>query len=141
MKWILVFIFPTFIFSQNFELNKIFERAVFNQFSCDSLVNYCSKEKNLIEKAYLGAGLMLKAKYANSPFLKYSFFKKGRAKLDDAINKKPNFVEFRWLRYCLQNNVPNFLNYNKNLSEDKIFIEKNGTNQQKRILSETLLNE
>ncbi len=140
MRLIFLFLFPIFIFSQSFELNKIFERAVLNQVSCDSLINYCSKEKNLQEKAYLGAGLILKAKHANSPFSKYSFFKKGSRKLDDAINKNPNFVEFRWLRYCLQKNAPKFLNYNKNLSEDKVFIEKKGTDQQKRFLSETLLN-
>ena len=123
MRLIFLFLFPTFIFSQSFELNKIFERAVLNQVSCDSLINYCSKEKNLQEKAYLGAGLILKAKHANSPFSKYSFFKKGSGKLDDVIKKSPNFAEFRWLRYCLQKNAPKFLNYNKNLLEDKVFLE------------------
>ena len=141
MRVLVLIIFPIFIFSQNFEFNEIFERAVFNKLSCDTLINYCLQEKTEKEKAYLAAGFVLKAKHVNSPFSKWSFFKKGVNKLDHVINKNPNFVEFRWLRYCLQNNVPNFLNYNKNLSEDKIFIEKNGTNQQKRILSETLLNE
>ncbi len=134
MRFILIYFFPIFIFSQNLELHKLFERAAVNQFSCDSLVNYCSQEKTLKQKAYLGAGLILKAKHVNSPFSKFSFFKKGKRKLDGVINKKPNFVEFRWLRYCLQKNAPRFLNYNENISEDRSFIKKNGTNQQKQVL-------
>ncbi len=133
MKLIFYF-FPLFILSQNFELNNLFERAVTNKFSCDTLVDYCSGEKNLKQKAYLGAGLMLKAKHANSSFSKLSFFKKGKRILNDVINKNPNFVEFRWLRYSLQKNTPKFLNYNKNMSEDSLFIRKNGTDQQKRVL-------
>ncbi len=135
---LIFYFFPLFILSQNFELSSLFERAVINKYSCDTLVDYCSEEINLKQTAYLGAGLMLKAKHANSPFSKYSFFKKGTGKLDNAIKKSPNFVEFRWLRYCLQKNAPKFLNYNKNLLEDKFFIEKNGTSQQKRVLLEIL---
>ena len=137
MKLIFYF-FPLFILSQNLDLSSLFERAVINKYSCDTLVDYCSEERNLKQTAYLGAGLMLKAKHTNSPFSKYSFFKKGSGKLDDVIKKSPNFAEFRWLRYCLQKNAPKFLNYNKNLLEDKVFIEKNGTSQQKRVLSEIL---
>jgi len=129
MRFILYF-FPLLIFSQNFELNKLFERAVINNLSCDSLVNFCSNEENLKQKAYLGAGLVLKAKHANSPFSKLNFFKKGRQILNDVINKNSNFVEFRWLRYCLQKNAPKFLNYDKNIFEDSLFIKQNGTIQQ-----------
>lgn len=133
MRFILYF-FPLFVFSQNFELNKLFERAVINNLSCDSLVNFCSKEENLKKKAYLGAGLVLKAKHNNSPFSKLSFFKKGKRILNDAINKNSNFVEFRWLRYCLQKNAPKFLNYNNNIFEDSLFIKENGTIQQQQSL-------
>lgn len=133
MKLIFYF-FPLFVFSQNLDLNMLFERAVINKFSCDSLIDYCSKEKNLKQKAYLGAGLMLKAKHVNSSFSKFSFFKKGQRILNDVINKNPKFVEFRWLRYCLQKNAPKFLNYNKNMYEDSLFIRQNGNGQQKRVL-------
>ncbi len=133
MRVLLLIIFPVFIFSQNFEFNEIFERAVFNKLSCDTLINYCLQEKTEKEKAYLAAGFVLKAKHVNSPFSKWSFFKKGINKLDHVINKNPNFVEFRWLRYSLQKNAPKFLNYNENLVEDRMFIEEYGSSFQKRI--------
>ena len=85
-------------------------------------------------EAYLGAALILKAKHINSPISKLSFFRKGRKKLDDVIDKNPNFVEYRWLRYSLQKNAPGFLNYNKNLNMDSLSISMYGNNFQKRIL-------
>jgi len=134
MRVLLLIICPIFIFSQNFELNELFERAVFNKLSCDTLINYCLEEKTEKEQAYLAAGFVLKAKHVYSPFSKWSFFKKGINKLDQVINKNPKFVEFRWLRYSLQKNAPKFLNYNENLVEDRIFIKEYGSSFQKRIL-------
>tara|TARA_Y100000766_G_C18405955_1_gene364976 strand:+ start:93 stop:500 length:408 start_codon:yes stop_codon:yes gene_type:complete len=133
---IYIYLFPLFIFSQDVQLNKLFERSVYNNLSCDSLINYCSNERNLEQQAYLGAAMVLEARYSKSYFSKISLFKNGSRKLDDAINKKPKFVQFRWLRYCLQKNAPKFLKYNKNLTEDSLFINQYGTNQQKRVLNE-----
>jgi len=134
MRFIFFLIFPTLIYSQQIELRKIFERAVFQEVSCDSIIDFCKGKINQKCEAYLGAALILKAKHVNSPISKLSFFRKGRKKLDDVIDKNPNFVEYRWLRYSLQKNVPGFLNYNKNLNMDSLFISMYGNNFQKRIL-------
>ena len=40
------------------------------------------------------------------------------------------------VRFCLQKNLPNFLNYNTNLYEDSLFILKNGNNYQKIVLND-----
>ena len=76
----------------------------------------------------------MKAKHVNSPISKVSFFRKGRKKLDDVIDKNPNFVEYRWLRYSLQKNAPDFLDYKKNLMLDSLVISMYGNNFQKRVL-------
>ena len=134
MRFLFFLILPTFIYSQQIELRKIFERAVFQEDSCDSIIDFCKGKINQKSEAYLGAALILKAKHVNSPISKLSFFKKGRKKLDDIIDKNPNFVEYRWLRYSLQKNAPSFLNYNKNLNMDSLSISMYGNNFQKKIL-------
>ena len=134
MRFLFFLILPTFIYSQQIELRKIFERAVFQEVSCDSIIDFCKGKVNQKCEAYLGAALILKAKHINSPISKLSVFRKGRKKLDDVIDKNPNFVEYRWLRYSLQKNAPGFLNYNKNLNIDSLSISMYGNNFQKRIL-------
>ena len=134
MRFLFFLILPIFIYSQQIEFRKIFERAVFQEVSCDSIIDFCKGKINQKCEAYLGAALILKAKHVNSPISKLSFFRKGRKKLDDVIDKNPNFVEYRWLRYSLQKNAPSFLNYNKNLNMDSLFISMYGNNFQKRIL-------
>ena len=134
MRFLFFLILPTFIYSQQIELRKIFERAVFQEVSCDSIIDFCKGKISQKSEAYLGAALILKAKHVNSPISKVSFFRKGRKKLDDVIDKNPNFVEYRWLRYSLQKNAPDFLDYNKNLMLDSLFISMYGNNFQKRVL-------
>tara|TARA_B100000900_G_scaffold92981_1_gene76254 strand:+ start:1778 stop:2185 length:408 start_codon:yes stop_codon:yes gene_type:complete len=134
MRFLFFSILSTLIYSQETEFKKIFERAVFQEVSCDSLIDFCEGKISKKCEAYSGAALILKAKYANSPISKISFFRKGRKKLDDIIDKNPNFVEYRWLRYSLQKNAPVFLNYNKNLIKDSIYISKYGNDFQKKVL-------
>ena len=112
----------------------MFERASNNEMSCDSLLNFCMNEMTIKEKGYLGAAFMVKAKYIRFPFQKWKFFKKGKKKLEEAISKEPNFVELRWLRYCIQYSIPSFLNYNNNQLEDKDFIIKHGNSFHKKVL-------
>ena len=130
MKYIIMILFPLFIQGQNVDFSKLLERSTNNITSCDSLMNFCINEDDPRKIAYLGAGLMLKSKYSR----KLKYFKKGKNKLDDIINKYPNFVELRWIRYCIQTNTPKILNYKQHLSEDKAMIQKNGNHNQKNIL-------
>ena len=130
MKYIIILLCPLFTLAQNIDLSKLFERSTNNIASCDSLINFCISEDNPRQTAYLSAGLMLKSKHSR----KLKFFKKGKNKLNDIINKNPNFVEFRWIRYCIQSNTPKILNYKQHLEIDKAMIEQNGTRQQKNIL-------
>lgn len=132
MKNIIIFLCPFLMYAQSTELIQLFERSTNNISSCDSLINYCLNEDHPRKTAYLSAGLMLKSKHSR----KLKLFKKGKNKLNDIINKYPNFVEFRWIRYCIQTNTPKILNYKQHLAIDKAMIKQNGTHHQKNILKE-----
>ncbi len=135
MRFLYFLVLPILIYSQEFEFRKIFKRAVFHESSCDSIIDFCVGKITHKYEAYLGAALILKAKHTSSPISKLSFFRKGRKKLDEVIDKNPNFVEYKWLRYSLQKNAPVFLNYNRNLIKDSLYISKYGDNFQKRVLN------
>ena len=62
------------------------------------------------------------AKHAMNPLSKYSYFNKGKKALDEAVNKEPNNLEIRFMRYISQEQTPAFLGYNKYLKSDKAFI-------------------
>lgn len=81
---------------------------------------------SIIEKnAYTGALLMKKAGLVSGLSNKLSLFKEGKGKLEEAIKKYSDNIEFRFLRLMIQENAPSFLNYNNNLEEDSKIIIKN----------------
>jgi hypothetical protein len=88
------------------------------------LNDYAFIEKN----AYQGALLMKKAGLVTNLSDKLSFFKEGRLKLEEAIEKDKNNSEYRFLRIIIQENAPSFLNYNNHLEEDSKQIISNLNN-------------
>lgn len=76
-----------------------------------------------ISYAYEGALLMRKAGISRlSPKQKLALFKSGRSKLETVISKEPSNVEFRFLRYIIQENAPWIVNYHSNKDEDAEMI-------------------
>jgi len=69
--------------------------------------------------AYEGALLMKKADLVGNPKDKLSFMKEGKNKLETTISKNPSNIEYRFLRYMIQDNAPSFLGYNSNLEDDR----------------------
>lgn len=57
--------------------------------------------------------------HSYNPYTKLSYFNKGKNTLEQIIEKNPDNVELRYLRYCIQTNVPSFLGYYSNKNEDK----------------------
>ena len=122
---------PFCFFGQKTEYQKLFQRANLNVESCDSLLRYCENETTPTEMAYYAAGLMLKSKHER----KLKYFKIGRQKLEEIISKYPNFVDLRWIRYCIQKNTPKILNYKHHVDIDEQLILKLGSDFQKNIIN------
>jgi hypothetical protein len=61
---------------------------------------------------------MLKSKKAFFPSNKLKYFNRGSKLLDQAISRDLENIEFRYLRFIFQMEVPGFLDYNANIFED-----------------------
>jgi len=77
-----------------------------------------SLEKDDLSQAYLGVVTMLKSKKAFFPSNKLKYFNRGSKLLDQAISRDLENIEFRYLRFIFQMEVPGFLDYNANIFED-----------------------
>ena len=75
--------------------------------------------------AYHAAAEMIMAKHVILPTSKLSFFNSGKKKLEMVINRYPNLVEIRYIRYAVQKGAPSFLDYQANMSEDRKFVLAN----------------
>ena len=78
--------------------------------------------KKPVYEAFYAVGNFFLAKHAMNPLNKYSYFKKGRNSLENAVKKDPKNLEIRFMRYISQSESPAFLGYNKDLYADKNFI-------------------
>ena len=76
-------------------------------------------------KAFEGALLMKKSSFFKSPNQKLKCFKKGHALLENEIQAHAGNVEFRFLRFMIQEHAPQILKYNRNIQEDKKSIQTN----------------
>lgn len=80
------------------------------------------------KEAFEGAMLMRKAGILTIPAKKLAMFKEGCRKLETAISKNPQNVEYRFLRLIVQENAPRSLGYHKAISQDSKFIRENFRN-------------
>lgn len=75
--------------------------------------------------AYNAGAEMTLANHAAWPGTKLEYFNAGKGRLEAAVLKFPKNVEIRYIRYCVQQGCPFFLDYASNLEEDKKFILAN----------------
>jgi len=123
-KYVFIYLLPFFLNSSPVE-------KVRQQFPYINSFDECVKFEELLQaetsvdaQAYSAAMVLMKSKFVKSVIKKYSYFKKGKNQLDQIINEHPKNVEFRYIRYGFQKNIPSFLGYNNNIDEDfKLFSE------------------
>ena len=80
------------------------------------------ESKDPLIMSYQGLAWLYEANFSINPYHKFTFFNKGKALMEQAIKKEPANVEIRFLRFCVQTNVPFFLNYNGKINEDKLIM-------------------
>lgn len=69
--------------------------------------------------AYFGASKAVKAKHDWNPVNKLNYIKEAFNTVNQAVSKKPDQMEIRFLRFSLAYYVPSFLGYSKNIEIDK----------------------
>lgn len=121
------------VFFKNSDLNEVrtsYSKAVLDKKLCKKMIEELelSKEKSVIDLAYLGAYQTIWSNHVFNPLSKLATFRKGKNNIELAISKEPENVEMRYIRFSVQKNAPSFLRYNSHLKEDKDFLVKNKKN-------------
>lgn len=68
--------------------------------------------------AYKGVSTAMYASTVISPISKLSYFKKGKAAIEQAVKGDSKNVEIRFLRLAIQSQIPAILGYSENIQED-----------------------
>ena len=120
------------IFNLSFINNSFNKKEFYDAFASSSLEEVNSmlsklenKKTSSLFRAYKGALFMKQSSLLKTPLQKLDVFKKGMQILESEINKFPKNVEYRFLRLSIQENAPKFLNYYKDIENDKEIITKN----------------
>ena len=111
------------------QIRKLFYEAVESEEKLEELENFFNKnftDKALIYHpallAYTGAIDALKAKHAFNPFTKFSRVLSSLNTLERAVNREPNNLEIRFIRFSILHNLPGFLGYGKERNDDMMVI-------------------
>lgn len=105
------------------EVRSLYQKSMTSENACKKLIDMLEPYKNdPLYLGYKGCATMVMAKHAFNPFSKFSYFKKGKKMLEEAINTDQYNFELRFLRFTAQTNMPSFLGYNDSIDKDKAFI-------------------
>jgi hypothetical protein len=125
---IFVFVFTQILNAQQVglqELRSIYVLATLEEEQSNKLFDLTESatiKSDYIAYGYHAAAYTLQSKHTLNPLMKFTYFKEGKNKLEQVIDQYPNELELRFLRYCIQKNIPDFLDYSSNLKQDSIFI-------------------
>ena len=106
------------------EVRTLYKKAAFSEEAAEQLLEQLEAvdKENPVLLAYRASARMLMAKYAFSPFGKFSHFNKGKKMLQQAVDAAPEEAEIRFLRFTLQAETPGFLGYKGCMEEDIEFL-------------------
>ncbi len=105
------------------KVRKMCETA-FLENSPEELDNFLmtQSDNNPVFNGYRSLVLILHSKISTSPVEKIKYFRKGKNLLENTIRNNAGTAELRYLRFCIQTNIPFFLFYDESIEEDKKFI-------------------
>ena len=96
------------------------------------------QSKSALIKVYEGANCAIMAKNKWSPFAAIKLLKKSTRMMDAAVKKAPANVEIHFIRFAVQKNIPEFLEYSKDVEADKNFIIENIKNFKSKNINEKM---
>jgi len=106
-------------------LRKLYYESVNNKDSSDKFIQLMQNLKvdnNPLLLCYKGMSYITQSKHAVNPISKLSTFNKGKELLEKAVVRDAENIEIRFMRFCVQTNVPSILGYNHNIDSDKKII-------------------
>lgn len=133
---------PSYVFDIEY-IRKNYHKAQNDANFCREMTQQLSKEPGTVYLAYLGAFQAIWAHHTVNPLGKLNSFNEGRKKIEAALKIEPNNIEIRFVRYSIQKNAPSFLNYRKNIVEDRKFLNEHKNTveaQSLRVLINNVLN-
>ena len=104
------------LFYADFDLEKseaFYDKIVASQLNTATTVAYRAAAKALI------------AKYAWNPATKISALRYAERSLKEAVSTDASNLEIRFLRFYIENSIPSYLGYSKNLAEDHGILSQN----------------
>ena len=106
------------------EIRELYKNAPVEENACERLIALLDslKQKNPVLQGYKGSATMMMAQHVSNPFLKLSYFHKGKAMLHQAIDADQENMELRFLRFAAQTNAPAMLGYRGEIQNDKRLI-------------------
>jgi len=75
-----------------------------------------------VMKAYYAMSFALMAKHSWNPIRKFEYVKVSLKLLNESVEADTNDIESRFLRFCLEDNIPSFFPFKSHIEEDKAFI-------------------
>lgn len=91
----------------------------------DAFLEVLKNESTPEGKGYIAAMLFMKSHFVKNPFSKFKYFKQGKQLLDNNINRNPSNIEIRYIRFIMQKQIPDFLGYSENITDDFNIITSN----------------
>ena len=110
------------------QVRALYPRAALNKDSSERFTALFAKidtSSNPVLICYKGASEMIKAKFLISPFSKMGTFNGGKTLIELAVKHDPGNPEIRLVRFGIQTNLPVFLNYSKDIQDDKNYLINN----------------
>ena len=106
-------------------IRTMYYEALHNRQKSEYFVQYMDSitlGKNTVLLGYKAMAYCMQAKHTDNPFTKYSLFSKGKNMLEYAVSRTSDNIELRFLRFCIQTNIPFFLGYSQHIDGDKSMI-------------------
>ncbi len=109
------------------KMRSLFSESSKKETSAKELYTLTSKyaaSSKAIYIGYKGVAELMMCNHVFSVTKKLGYFNSGKKWLELAIKQDPKNIELKFLRHCIQKNVPDFLGYNNNLTTDNAEITK-----------------